>query len=197
MDLDEGDEARRRRALQSTLEGCDRATRLVDQLLTLARLESTQGPGTGGTVDLSAVARQVAADLAPQAIGKRQMLEVEATAPCRIHGDESLLAALVRNIVDNAVRYSPPDARVRICVRGGEGGVSLTVEDSGPGMSSAELGRLGERFFRVAGSGESGSGLGWSIARRVAEVHGLELKVARSHDLGGLAVQVIARVEAR
>ena len=143
-------------------------------------------------MDLSAVARQVAADLAPQAIGKRQVLEVEATAACRIQGDETLLAALVRNIVDNAVRYSPPGARVRIRVHGGEGGVSLTVEDSGAGMSSVELGRLGERFFRGAGSGESGSGLGWSIARRVAEVHGLELKVARSKDLGGLAVQVSA-----
>jgi two-component system sensor histidine kinase QseC len=68
--------------------------------------------------------------------------------------------------------------------------VRLEIEDSGPGMSEVDRARLGERFFRVAGSGESGSGLGWSIARRIAAVHGASVRVDRSDALGGLLVVV-------
>jgi two-component system sensor histidine kinase QseC len=190
--LGEADEAQRRRALKATVEGCDRATRLVDQLLTLARLEA-QAAEQSTTVDLGAVARQVAAELAPWAIAKRQSLEVQAPQPCRVQGDETLLAVLVRNLVDNAMRYGPISARVRIDVACRGDRVVLSVEDSGPGMSQANMDRLGERFFRVPGSAESGSGLGWSIVRRIAEAHGLELRAGRSADLGGLAVRATTR----
>ena len=75
---------------------------------------------------------------------------------------------------------------------GGPGGtVRLTVEDSGPGLAEADLQRLGERFFRVVGSGQGGSGLGWSIVRRIAEVHRAQLSARRSARLGGLAVEVV------
>jgi two-component system sensor histidine kinase QseC len=70
----------------------------------------------------------------------------------------------------------------------------LCVEDSGPGLSDADLLRLGERFFRVAGSQENGSGLGWSIVLRIAEVHQLTLRAERSADLGGLAVHVLGKL---
>ncbi|HEX6363467.1 MAG TPA: histidine kinase dimerization/phospho-acceptor domain-containing protein, partial [Albitalea sp.] len=157
--LGEADDGRRRHALQGTLEGCDRATRLVDQLLTLARLEAQEAVATS-RVDLSAVARQVASELAPKAFAKRQDLEVQAPQPCPMQGDEVLLTVLLRNLVDNAIRYGPASARGRIKVDCHDGGIVLGVEDSGPGMSPTDLGRLGERFFRVAGSAESGSGLG-------------------------------------
>jgi two-component system sensor histidine kinase QseC len=192
--LGEADETRRRHALQATVEGCDRASRLVDQLLTLARLDSSQPTPHFGTVDLAAVARQVAADLAPRAIAKCQTLEVDAATRCRMRGDATLMAVLVRNLADNAVRYAPHGATVRIGVHDGADGAILAVEDSGPGLSDADMARLGERFFRVTGSAESGSGLGWSIVRRVAEALGLELKVGRSVALGGLRVQVAARI---
>jgi len=190
----EADDARRRHALDGVLEGCDRVARLMDQLLTLARLEASEVK-IAGVVDLAAVTKRVAAELAPGAIARHQRVELEGAAPAPIRGDEALLGVLVRNLVDNAVRYSPREARVRVRLEREADRVTLSVEDSGAGMAEPDRRRLGERFFRVAGSGESGSGLGWSIVRRVAAVHGLELRVEAS-ELGGLAVRVTGRAPA-
>ncbi|MCU0813291.1 MAG: ATP-binding protein [Burkholderiaceae bacterium] len=187
--LAEADDARRRHALQATLEGCDRATRLVEQLLTLARLEADAMPSTQ-VVDLAAVARDVVAAAAPRSLARRQDLELDAPAPCRVRADATLLAVLVRNLVDNAVRYSPDGARIRVGVRRAGTRAELAVEDGGPGLAPEQLARLGERFFRVTGSSASGSGLGWSIVRRIAAAHGMSVDVARSAELGGLAVRV-------
>ena len=96
----------------------------------------------------------------------------------------------MRNLVDNAIRYSPAGATVKVAVAGNAQRPQLTVEDSGPGLSEQDAKRLGERFFRVLGSGQSGSGLGWSIVRRIAGVHGAEVRVGRSRALGGLEVMV-------
>jgi two-component system sensor histidine kinase QseC len=179
----------RSHALQATLQGCDRATRLVEQLLTLSRLESG-AEHAHVTVDAAALARQVVAELAPLALGKLQVVEVDATSPCPVQGDVTLLSVLIRNLVDNAMRYSPPRAVVKVAVSNDQGAVRLMVEDSGPGMSPADLDCIGERFFRVVGSGQDGSGLGWSIARRIAAVHRAAVRVARSESLGGLSVEV-------
>jgi len=94
--LGETDDGRRRHALQTTLSGCDRAARLVDQLLMLARLEAAEPPVLGD-VDLSDVVRQAVADLAPAAMRKQQTLELDAAEGCIVGGDATLLAVLVRN----------------------------------------------------------------------------------------------------
>ncbi len=190
--MGESDDALRRHALQRTLDGCDRTTRLVEQLLTLARLETVAAPDLG-QVELGELTRRVVAELAPKAIGKRQALELDAPEPCWMSASETLLAVLVRNLVDNAVRYSPPSARIKISVRRQDGLAVLRVEDGGPGLGEAQRQRLGERFFRGYGNDESGSGLGWSIVRRIAAVHQLELQVGTSEELGGFAVQVSGR----
>ncbi|TDP74030.1 ATP-binding protein [Roseateles toxinivorans] len=191
--MGERDAGLRQQALQHTLEGCDRASRLVEQLLTLSRLEAQSLPAgapAASELDLTALTRQVLAELAPRAAAKRQTLELEADGACRLPGEPTLLAVLVRNLVDNALRYSPAGARVLVSVSQPQGRVQLKVEDSGPGLDEADRRRLGERFFRVLGSEESGSGLGWSIVRRIAAAHHLGVQVARSADLGGLAVVV-------
>ena len=188
--MGEADDALRLHALQGLLEGCDRATRLVGQLLSLSRLEAAESPAMAD-VDLRVLAQRVVAELAPKAIGKQQSLEFEGSESCVMPGNETLLAVLVRNLVDNAVRYSPPAARIRVSVRRQGAQVVLGVEDSGPGLDAADRQRLGERFFRVTGSVESGSGLGWSIVRRIAAVHRLKIDVGDSTALGGLAVRVI------
>ena len=193
--LGEADDARRTHALKNTLEGCDRATRLVEQLLTLSRLEAVTAPAMAA-VDLSALTQRVVAELAPKALAKNQTLEFEAAEPCSVPGNETLLTVLVRNLVDNAVRYSPASAQVKVSVRQQAGRVVLSVEDSGPGLAEADRNRLGERFFRVPGSSESGSGLGWSIVRRIAAVHRLDLQVETSAELGGLAIRVIGQANA-
>ncbi|HET9206936.1 MAG TPA: ATP-binding protein, partial [Burkholderiaceae bacterium] len=184
------DAALRRHALLATLEGCDRAARVVDQLLTLSRLEAEGAPALQ-PLDLCPVVRDVVAELAPQALAKGQPLELEAAPACRVAGDPTLLAVLVRNLIDNALRYSPRRACVQVHVGRTDGRVVLRVDDSGPGLDAPDLQRLGERFFRAAGGGESGSGLGWSIAQRIASAHGGTLSARRSEALGGLAVKLV------
>ena len=189
--LGETDDALRSQALRNTLEGCDRAIHLVAQLLTLSRLEASAEPAVE-SLDLVALARQVVADLAPRAIAKGQSIEFDCAAPCLVAGNQILLTVLVRNLVDNAVRYSPASARVIVAVRQRDDGkVALQIEDSGAGLPDEDLTRLGERFFRVPGSNENGSGLGWSIVKRVALVHHMQLHVTRSEKLGGLSVTVV------
>lgn len=100
-----------------------------------------------------------------------------------------LVGVLVGNLVDNSQRYSPQGAEIR--VRWDASPVPLLcVEDSGPGLSPADLDRLGDRFFRVLNNGADGSGLGWSIIRRVAQRYHLQVTVGHSPDLGGLRVVV-------
>jgi two-component system sensor histidine kinase QseC len=186
------DTAQRLHALQATLAGCDRATRLVEQLLTLARLEAAPPPpgSEALSVDVSQVARRVAAELAPAALARHQTLVLEAADPCPVKGNDALLGVLVRNLLDNALRYSPDGAEVEVRIEHQADKTTLTVEDAGPGMSEADSARLGERFFRVLGHGQTGSGLGWSIVKRIADVFEAQVSVAQSTRLGGLAVRV-------
>jgi two-component system sensor histidine kinase QseC len=195
--LAERDDAHRAHALRATLAGCDRATHLVEQLLMLSRLEAGDTAPNGASngppaspVDLGALAQRVAAEMAPRAIERRQTLGLDAAPGCTVAGQPTLLAVLLRNLIDNALRYSPDGTEVRLALSVAGGQVRLQVDDSGPGLADADLQRLGERFFRVLGSGQEGSGLGWSIVRRIAAAQGAVVEVARSATLGGLAVAV-------
>jgi two-component system sensor histidine kinase QseC len=132
----------------------------------------------------------VAAELAVTALGRAQSLELEAESGCEVDADDALLGVLVRNLVDNAMRYSPQGARVVIRIHKDVQGVHLWVQDSGPGMTPEAIQRLGERFFRVLGTDQPGSGLGWSIVRRLGEVFGASVQVSRSEMLTGLSVAV-------
>jgi two-component system sensor histidine kinase QseC len=202
------DPAARRHALQATLAGCDRATRLVQQLLTLARLEA-EPQCRQGRADLVALARDEVVEIASTAFEEGQDLQFEAPEEAgwlQVQGEPTLLAVLLRNLIDNALRYSPAGATVRVSVlppaelavsgEPGEPGETppprarLIVEDSGPGLSPEHLQRLGERFFRALGNDRPGSGLGWSIVRRIAMALQLDVQVDRSPDLGGLRVSV-------
>ena len=183
------DEATRTTALQHTLAGCDRATHLVEQLLTLARLEA-HGSAVRETVDLVRTTREVLAALAPRALARRQALSLDGADRATLQGVPLLLDVLVHNLVDNALRYAPDGARVCVDVTQAGDAVTLRVQDSGPGLDEAQRERLGERFFRVLGSAAPGSGLGWSIVRRIAQAHGASVTTARSAALGGLDVTV-------
>ena len=188
----------RRAALDATIAGCDRATRLVDQLLQLARLEAdavdTQ-PAAGRDIptDLTAVAARLVRELSDAARARGQQIRLECPPrPVDVPMSAALTAVLLRNLLDNALRYGPDGGKVAVQLLPAQAthGVRLCVEDAGPGLSDADLARLGERFFRVLGSGQSGSGLGWSIVRRLARLHALQLHIDRSPALGGLRVTV-------
>ncbi len=183
------DVAGRNHALQTTLAGCDRASHLVDQLLTLARLEAASA-APALAVDLGALARRVAGELVYVALGRQQEITVLVDADCPVAANEALLGVLVRNLIDNALRYSPDGARVDVTVHRHANGAVLQVQDSGPGMAQDAIAHLGERFFRVLGNDQTGSGLGWSIVRRLLDVFGAEAQIGRSQELGGLLVRV-------
>lgn len=164
-------EAERRTALDAVLAGCDRAAHVVQQLLTLARLDPADAGARYEPCDLRQLARAVLADVAPGAVAQGVDLELMPGLPVGIPGNPGLLAVLIRNLVDNAVRYSPSGGRVCVEVLN-EPGLRLVVSDQGPGIPPAERAALGQRFHRLAGSREVGTGLGLSIVKRVAELHG-------------------------
>jgi len=184
--------AERAAALDATVQGCDRATRLVEQLLQLARLDAETATPDAAATDLGRVAHMVVADLQSAAQARGQQVLLQTPGPVNIHLTEPLAHVLLRNLLDNALRYSPDGAQVQVHITAASAGIParLCVEDGGPGLTNGEMARLGERFFRVLGTGQSGSGLGWSIVRRIARLHNLRLQVDRSPALGGLRVQV-------
>jgi two-component system sensor histidine kinase QseC len=178
----------RQLALQDTLIGCDRASRVVEQLLTLARIEGPQDLASEPFL-LNQLAQQVLADLTPDALRRGQTLELLAPEALQVNGQSTLWHILLRNLIDNALRYSPNGATVRIQAQRLEGSqMEVTVQDSGAGLADADMARLGERFFRVIGSSATGSGLGWSIVRHIANLQQVDVKVGKSADLGGLKV---------
>jgi two-component system, OmpR family, sensor histidine kinase QseC len=179
------DDAQRARALDNVIAGCDRASHLVDQLLTLARLEP-EGLRSKETCDLRELAQLAVADIVPAAHAKSIDVGLDADGAVTVSGDARLLRILLRNLLDNAVRYSPPRTAVHVRVEARAGGASLTVADEGPGVPAEELERLGQRFHRLLGPEATGSGLGISIAKRIAEVHGAQLRFSVTSPPGGL-----------
>jgi len=183
------DEASRSAAIGALGEGITRAARLVEQLLALARSEPGAQPRAATRIDLSELVRQAVADTLPLAQARGTALALFADAPVAVNGDAAALTALVRNLADNAVRYSPPGARVELRVSMEAGVPTLTVDDNGAGIPPEDHERVFDRFYRRASGDEPGSGLGLAIVRSVAEQHGARVGLATSK-LGGLQVTV-------
>ncbi len=180
----------RANALASVLSGCDRASHLIGQLLELARLDAEfSADPSHPACDAVAETRDIMAVLGPEALARGQSLSLQAPDRLMLAMPVGLIGVLVRNLVDNALRYSPDGAQVRVLWQGGLQ-PRLDVEDGGPGLSAADLARLGDRFFRGVGRAAQGSGLGWSIVRRLAQRHHLVVDVGRSPELGGLRVSL-------
>ncbi len=170
------DDAAREGALAELETGVDRASHLVDQLLTMARLEP-EAPGPDAVlVDLAAIARDAVVARAGLAAERSIDLGMAQASDVPVRGDPASLATLVGNLLDNAVRYTPPGGRVDVSIEGNQGAARLSVVDSGPGIPPADRERVFERFYRVripgSPAGEVGSGLGLSIVKRIADAHG-------------------------
>lgn len=187
---DSHDPAARGPALDRVIEGCDRAARLVDQMLLLARIDETATAGPPVAARLEQVAARVIADLAPAALAQGVALELDADEAVPVAVDVALLDVLLRNLIDNAVRHggAPGPVTVRCLRRDGAG--LLEVRDRGPGVDASELARLGQRFYRATGARGPGSGLGLSIVQRIAEGCGARVAYAPGDDGRGLVVAV-------
>ncbi|RYF22330.1 MAG: two-component sensor histidine kinase [Comamonadaceae bacterium] len=193
-----GDGATRELAASRLSAGIDRATRLVAQLLVLARQEARAASGTPAqAVPLADLARQAVGDAAAQAQERGIDLGLHQAGPAPVQGYPDALRILLRNLVDNAVKYTPDGGTVDVSVVAPAygGGVVLAVEDSGPGIAPEERERVLARFHRALqargdGSPIPGSGLGLPIVQSIARMHGAALQLSGSQRLGGLRVEV-------
>ncbi|PKL96624.1 MAG: two-component sensor histidine kinase, partial [Gammaproteobacteria bacterium HGW-Gammaproteobacteria-9] len=183
------DEQERAQALEQLVVGVDRTTRVVTQLLTLARLEPSAQQLRLAPLDLRALARATLAELTPLAIAQDQTLtlEVDEQADCSLTGDAASLTTLLQNLVSNALEYTPHGGQIEVQLHGDAEQLILAVDDSGPGISAELRPQLFERFFRLGGG--QGAGLGLSIVARIAELHGANVELLDS-PLGGLRVLV-------
>ena len=186
------DDATRAIATERLLAGIDRATRLVEQLLALARQEGAARDAPRTPVDLVALAHAAADDARPEALRRAVALALDAPAPAMVQGQPEALAVLLRNLLDNALRHTPEGGQVRVqVVPAAQGaGPVLAVDDSGPGIAPEDRDRVLARFYRVPGTPGHGSGLGLVIVAAVAERHGARLHIDASAALGGARIAV-------
>ncbi len=190
------EDGERRHALANVMTGCDRASRLIEQLLTLARLDpELVGGRQAEQCDLRALASQTIAELAPSAISRNVEIELANGEPVVINGYPGLISVLLRNLVDNAIRYCAPGGTVRVDAARACAAASLSVTDDGRGIPPEEREKVGQRFYRVLGTGESGSGLGLSIVYRIAEIHGAPVTLGDGPGGKGLRVVVAFRAK--
>lgn len=168
--------------------GIDRAARLIEQMLDLARHEAA--PAAGTTVDLEILAREVVADLAPLADARRQDLGIADSTSATLRGDPHALRMLLRNLVDNAIRYTPDGGRIDVNVGSHAGTPFLQVCDSGPGIPVADRERVFGRFFRCGGSDVTGTGLGLAIVQTIVRNHQGLITLDDNPAGGGLRVTI-------
>jgi two-component system, OmpR family, sensor kinase len=183
----------RQLATERVIGGIDRATRLIEQLLILARAEAT-GEETTQT-DLLNIARLAMSDVYPLAQARHTDLGAEFAegtpeSAFVIMGNIEALRTLLRNLLENAVKYAPEHGVVNLVLenRDSEGNLLLSVEDNGPGILPEEREIVFERFRRGAGHHAEGCGLGLSIVKTIADRHHISIALGESRKLGGLSV---------
>lgn len=184
------DEAERQSALAQLQQGVVRLGHLAQQLLTLARLEPEAEAPAPQLVDLPALCKSVIMDQVRPAEAKQIDLGLVEHDAATVSGDPNTLRILLNNLVDNAVRYAGPQGKIDLSVRQEAHGVVLEVCDDGPGIPVAERTRVLERFHRGSNQNESGSGLGLSIVKRIADQHDAVVSLGAGPDGKGLRVQV-------
>jgi len=182
-------EADRDQALATLGHGIDRAARLVEQLLALARSEPGAPLAEPQALDLATLAREVLAELWPLAQARRIRLSLTGADALPLTGDRAGLYALLRNLADNALRYTPEGGQVQLTVDHDGRAPRLRVDDSGPGIPANERARVFNRFYRRDSGQADGSGLGLAIVQAVAARHGASVTLGDS-PLGGLQVTV-------
>jgi len=183
-----GDDRTRADAIDGLASGIERAARLVEQLLTLARTERGAPRGVVESIELGELVREAVGATHALARSRGTQLALDAPAPVRIEGERPAVAALVRNLLDNAVRYSPAGSRVDVSVAAEGRQAVFRVDDAGPGIPPADRERVFDRFYRRSAN-EDGTGLGLAIVRSVADRHGATVTLADSPG-GGLRASV-------
>ena len=191
-------DAERRKALADLKSGLERATRLSEQLLTLARAEpGVEASSPAQPVDLSALAREVIEEFAPLAAAKQIDLGLSEGGAATVRGDREALRTLLSNLIDNALRYTDSGGRVDVAAETEGGRATLLVRDNGPGIEADERARVFDRFYRGQPAGAQaareqvrGSGLGLAIVKSICDRHGAAIELGPGIDGAGLGVTV-------
>jgi two-component system sensor histidine kinase QseC len=164
------------------LSSVDRSSRLIDQLLVLARLDAAGTANHGfQDVDLGPLLQAECETQRTLAVRKGVIIETDCVST-NVRGAPELLRVLARNLIDNAVRYSRANGHVVVACGTGKGRAELRVSDDGPGIAPEERQRVFERFYRIIGNDETGSGLGLSIVQRIAEIHAATVDIHDGRD---------------
>lgn len=183
-------ETERTEAISTLHDGINRATRMVSQLLVLARLEP-EAPVVLSDVALSELAGEVVAERSRIAEKKSIDLGITDSEPILVHSEIEALRAIIANLVDNAVNYTPPGGTVDVAVRSSERDAIIEVVDTGPGIPPAERKRVFDRFYRRGGGGCTSSGLGLAIVKSAVERLGGAVTLAEGDGEKGLRVTVV------
>lgn len=184
-------EPERVNALRKVVASVDRSTHVVQQLLILSRMVPEAAQGELVPINLAKQAAEIVADLVPEALQKKTEIELIAPEFIQILGIPTAINILIRNLVDNAVRYTPAGSLVRVSILEDAENVILKVADNGPGIPEELRHRVFERFFRVLGTQPTGSGLGLGIVQQIAELHNATVSLGQPPDGTGLEVTVV------
>ena len=177
--------------------GIDRATHLIEQLLVLARQQAgVAGDTRAEPLVLADLARLALADAASAALVRGVDIGLGRVVETPVQGHREALRILLRNLLDNAIKYTPKGGTVDVEIESAGHALVLRVEDSGPGVPEADRQRVLDRFYRVQGAEGGGSGLGLAIVKAIADLHGAQLTLGRSERLGGLRIDVSFSVPA-
>jgi two-component system OmpR family sensor kinase len=182
-----------RERLATLQRGIERGRNLLDQLLTLAKVQALPDLPKA-PISVQGIYRRVLEDLIPLAEAKRIDVGVEGKQDAQVMVSELDMIAVVKNLVDNAIRYTPEGGRVDLSVTALEGCAVLGIRDNGPGIPLAERERIFDPFYRTLGSDQIGSGLGMSIVKTVADRIGAEIQLGFSDEVKGSGLRVCIRV---
>jgi two-component system sensor histidine kinase QseC len=170
--------------------GIDRASRMVNQLLTLARLEPKELQILFSQVNLQSLATQVIARLTPQALTKKIDLGLITNTEATAIGNPQFLDVLITNLVDNAIRYSPQSSKIDLSLQNNNSNSILTIVDQGPGIPTKDRERVFERFVRLGGTQTEGIGVGLAIVKRIADLHNIQIELGMPKGHTGLKVML-------
>ncbi len=181
----------RMECLAKALQGANHMSHLVGQLLTLSRIDELTSPINLETINLVELTQECCAELGSNALSKNIELEFLPEAHPTLSGSADMLRIMLRNLLDNAIRYTPEGGRVNVTLRLADTRqVELEIADSGMGVTDENLALLGQRFHRMNQAVANGVGLGLSIVQRIAEIHHAKITFSPSASLGGLSVKV-------
>jgi two-component system sensor histidine kinase QseC len=173
------------------LKGIDRSTHIVKQLLVLSRLNNQSVLENFKTINLYPILSDMMAQLAPIALEKNIELELlHSDEEAFIDGNETILSILIRNLIDNAIKYTPPHGKIEAKIQATPEKTILIVSDNGPGINIELHERIFERFYRVLGTQASGSGLGLSIVKQIADLHHAKIELGQPADHPGLEIRL-------